>query len=172
MVKHFIAAGALVAIAGVGASAQTAALRNVISIQPLNVVFQVYTGEFERTFAKAATWGVGGTTTDFADDANYSSAEFKVRYYPAGVALNGFSFGGSAGFSRVSTTDFNGREESAGGPSFGVLLEYQWLMGDKKNVAVTLGAGAKVLNIDEEEFSSTSVTVRYPTGRISIGFAF
>jgi hypothetical protein len=97
----------------------------------------------------------------------------KFRYYPQGTALQGFSFGASLGFAKVTGEDNSTTptevSESVG--TFGVLLEYQWLLGAKKKFAVTLGAGAKKLMLDEDDFTS-EVIAAYPTARVSVGFAF
>jgi hypothetical protein len=171
MFKQIMTAGAVIALTVAGAEAQTTMPKNVISIQPLNAIFEVYSGEFERAAGKAATWGLGGTYSAIESDLEYSSTELKGRYYPAGIALQGFSVGGAVGFTRISSSNFDGTKDTAGGPSIAVLIEYQWLMGVKKNFSLVLGVGAKSLNVDEDEFTN-SVTVRYPTGRLSIGIAF
>jgi hypothetical protein len=149
---------------------------NVISLQPLIAVFEVYAAEYERKVGSAATLGVGGTywnLGDDTDDVTYKSGDLKLRYYPQGTALMGFSFGGSVGFTSVSaTTGVDGTDESASGATVGVLLEYQWLMGAKRNVSLALGLGAKALMVDEDEITSGDFVARYPTGRVSIGFAF
>jgi hypothetical protein len=151
-----------------------AAPSNVISFQPLIAVFEVYSAEYERKVASATTLGIGGTYWNFGDDElTYTSGDLKLRYYPQGTALMGFSFGGSVGFTSISATNtFDGTEESASGATLGVLLEYQWLMGAKRNVSAALGLGAKALMVDEDEITSGDFVARYPTGRVSIGFAF
>ena len=156
--------------------AVVAAPSNVISFQPINAVFEAYSAEYERQVGSAVTLGVGGTYWNLGEDADeltYASGDLKLRYYPNGTALMGFSFGGSVGFTNVSgTSSVDGSEESASGPSFGVLLEYQWLMGAKRNFAVALGVGAKAVMVKEETFTSGDFTARYPTARVSVGFAF
>jgi hypothetical protein len=102
----------------------------------------------------------------------YSSEDLKLRYYPNNAALFGFSVGGSVGFSQAKGTDGSGTDQSVSAPSFGVLLEYQWIMGEKKNFALALGAGAKTLMVSEDKLSSTDFVVHYPTARVSIGYAF
>lgn len=158
------------------ATAQSdAAPHNVISFQPLSAMLTVYSAEYERQTASAVTVGVGGTywsLGDGSDDLTYQAADLKLRYYPQGVALRGFSFGGTVGFTSVSGTSTSGADESASGASLGVLLEYQWLMGASRNFALALGAGAKALMIKEETFTSGDFTARYPTARISVGYAF
>lgn len=156
------------------AAAQQASLpSNVISIQPLSAMYTVYSGEFERRVGQNVTLGVGGTYWDASEDNSgiesvYTSGDVKLRYYP-GVALRGFSFGASAGYTQVKETT-TGAENSGGAPTFGLLLEYQWLLGARSNMAVTLGAGAKKLFVDTNEFVDVFTT--YPTARISIGWGF
>ena len=155
------------------AAQQPATPKNVISIQPLSAMYTVYSGEFERALGQHVTLGVGGTywgaeDEDAGQEATYTSGDIKLRYYPT-MALRGFSFGASAGYSSVSET-IGTAETSGGAPTFGVLLEYQWLLGARSNMAVTLGAGAKKLFIDENDF--TDVFTTYPTARISIGWGF
>lgn len=174
MRKSILLAAAMLTITAGAAAAQTAPRRNVLSVQPLNFVFSVFSGEYERAAGTAVTWGVGGNywgAGDTNDDVDYTSGEFKLRYYPNGVALQGFSLGGAVGFATVTGRNSSGGSESVGGPSFGVLLEYQWLMGVKENFSVALGVGAKALNISQGDIQQ-SVTAKYPTIRISVGLAF
>ena len=164
------------------ASAQAAAPvtmpKNVISIQPLHAIFTILAAEYERKAGAAWTFGVGVTNFSPDDenstvDPEYNSGDVKFRYYPQGTALQGFSLGGSLGYAKVTGEDANapGTEVSESVGTFGVLLEYQWLLGARKKFAVTLGAGAKKLMLDEDEFGS-DVLGAYPTARISVGFAF
>ncbi|MEP6550987.1 MAG: DUF3575 domain-containing protein [Gemmatimonadales bacterium] len=148
---------------------------SVLSIQPLNAVFTAYSAEFERAVGAAVTLGVGATyfnVGDGIDEVTYKSADAKLRYYPNGTALMGFSFGVSGGYSGVNAVDFSGNKESASAPSFGVLLEYQWLLGLQRNFAVALGLGAKAIFINGDRFTSSDFVARYPTARVSVGYAF
>jgi hypothetical protein len=159
----------------VAAPTAPAAPHNVISIQPLNAVFTAYSAEFEHQTGAAVTLGVGGTYVnagDGIDEITYKSGDLKLRYYPNGTALMGFSFGGSAGFSSVSGTDVSGAKTSVSGPSLGVLLEYQWLLGVQHNFAVALGLGAKAVFVKDNQFTSDNFVTRYPTARVSVGYAF
>jgi hypothetical protein len=171
-----VAAAALLPFAAASAQAN-AVPHNVISIQPLNAMFTVYSAEYERQTGKSVTFGVGGTywsagDEDVNEDVSYTSGDVKLRFYPSGAALTGFSFGGSVGFTSVSGNNSSGVEESASGPTFGVLLEYQWLMGVKKNFSVALGAGAKKIFASDEDISSDSFNPAYPTARVSVGYAW
>jgi hypothetical protein len=159
------------------ASGQSVATpHNVISIQPINAVFTAYSAEYERSMTAASTFGIGGTYFDVGDDVDnviFKSADVKLRYYPNGTALMGFSFGGSAGFSSIrGIDDTTGEETSLSGPSLGFLLEYQWLMGVRRNISVALGAGAKAVFVKDNNFSNDNFSARYPTARVSIGYAF
>lgn len=157
--------------------AGTPAKRQVLSVQPISAVLTVYAAEYERAFSPVFTFGLGATGW-FPDEFSYTSMDVKVRYYPQEVPLSGFSFGGSVGFTRVSEEfdefdDINGdgESETVSGPSAGVVIDYGWLLGRRRSFYVGLGAGAKVLFVDDDEFSD-DVLVRYPTARLSIGYAF
>lgn len=52
------------------------------------------------------------------------------------------------------------------------FVVYQWLLGLQRNFAVALGAGAKAIFINDKDFSSADFIARYPTARISVGYAF
>lgn len=169
-----LVAAAMMPFAAVSAQ-QIAGPSNVLSIQPLAAMLTVYAAEYERKTGTAMTLGIGGTYWDAGegDDLVYTSGDLKLRYYPQGTALQGFAFGGTVGYTSVSATSLiDGSNESANGPSFGVLLEYQWLMGASKNFALTLGAGAKAVMVDEDEFTSNDFIARYPIARVSVGWAF
>jgi hypothetical protein len=173
--RFFILAAAVMPFAA--ASGQSlAAPHNVLSIQPINAVFTAYSGEFERQMGGASTVGIGGTFFDVGDGIDkvtFKSGDVKLRYYPNGTALMGFSFGGSAGYTSITGTDAStNNETTVSGPSLGVLLEYQWLMGVQRNMSVALGAGAKAVFVKDADFSSNNYAARYPTVRVSIGYAF
>jgi len=172
MLKSFLATAALVALPLMSAAAQNTAPKNVLSIQPFSAMLTVYAGEYERRVGNSMTLGVGGTywnAGDEGDDVTYTSGDVKLRFYPQGIPLRGFSLGVSGGYTSVKETIVS-TESSEGGATFGTFLEYQWLMGAKSNFALTFGAGAKMLFVDEEQFND--ITLRYPTARISIGYGF
>jgi hypothetical protein len=45
-------------------------------------------------------------------------------------------------------------------------------MGAKRNFALALGVGAKAVQVNEDEITNNDFTARYPTARISVGYAF
>jgi hypothetical protein len=176
MRNRFLILAAFVPLAA--ASGQEVAARtpgSVISIQPINAVLTAYSAEYEHRTGGAVTLGVGGTYFDVgdgSDNVKYKSGDLKLRYYPNGVALMGFSFGASGGYSSVTGDNDVGDRVTVGGPSVGVLLEYQWLLGTSRNFAVALGAGAKAVFVKDNEITSDSFVTRYPTVRISVGYGF
>jgi hypothetical protein len=172
-----LALGALLAAAPLAAQAPAAAAparQQVISFQPINAVFTVYAAEYERAVASTLTLGVGATGF-FPDDVSYTAGDLKLRYYPQARPLQGFSFGGTVGITRVSEDVFDEvtgeGERSATGPSAGVMLDYGWLLGASQRFYVGLGIGAKVVFVDDDDFSDDFIA-RYPTARISVGHAF
>ena len=158
-----------------GAQTSAAGKSAVFSIQPITTMLTIYTGEVELAMSPSVTLGAGATYwgPDFDDeDFSYLSGDLKVRYYPDARAFQGFSFGGSVGLTRVAASSSNTQDNgSATKPSVGVMLDYNWLLGANKSFYVGLGAGAKALFINEDEFNS-NITLRYPTARLSVGWAF
>ena len=178
-------APSLVAAQGAPASAGVslpAPRSGVLSIQPISAMFTLYAGEYEHRLSPKLTLGVGGTYVSHGADADaggidtrYSSGDVKLRYYPGAAAFQGFSLGVQGGYTRITgaiTNDATGesREGSASGPTFGVALDYNWLLGASRSFYVGLGVGAKALFVDAEKFNDAAA--RYPTARISIGRAF
>jgi hypothetical protein len=168
-----LAAVAALALPLASASAQErSGPSQVISIQPLNAMLTVYSGEYERRTGRSVTVGIGGTHWSPGGVENgltFTAGDLKLRYYPQGAALHGFSMGLVGGYFAASGT-LNGVKGETEGASFGTVLEYQWLMGASSNVSVALGGGAKVLMPKNEKVDNLSV--HYPTARISIGYGF
>jgi hypothetical protein len=157
------------------ASAQASAKSTVLSIQPIDAMLTVYAGEAEIAMSRSVTLGVGGTYwgPDITDgDFRYVSGDLKLRYYPDSRPFQGFSFGGSVGVTHIKATDSTSQSSgSASGPSIGVMLDYNWLVGAQKAFYVGLGAGAKRVFISDKDVSDNA-TLIYPTLRISVGWAF
>jgi len=171
--KKTSVAALLCLIPGIMSAQERAGKAAVISIQPINAMLTVYAGEAELAMSRSTTIGIGGTywSPDVIDgDFNYLSGDLKVRYYPEGRALQGFSFGGSVGVTHLSATD-NSSAGSASGPSIGVMLDYNWLLGAEKAFYVGLGLGAKTLFISDKSVADEA-TLHYPTMRLSVGWAF
>jgi hypothetical protein len=162
-------------------SAQTpAAKRTVLSFQPLSAMYTVYSGELERAVSPSTTLGIGASYWGHEQDGeslDYLSGDLKLRYYPQGKALEGFSFGLQAGYTSVKETIASGlvttsnEELTHSAPTAGVALDYGWLLGADKKFYMGLGVGAKRIFADNENDASNLLNT-YPTARISIGMAF
>jgi hypothetical protein len=175
MRNRFAVVAAVAALPFASAAAQNPPHRNIISIQPLSAILTVYSAEYEHAAKKTVSWGIGATywsTGSGSDQVTYTSGDFKLRYYPNGIALDGVSVGGSVGASSIKGTSTTGGAETVSAPSLGMLIEYQWLLGEEKHLALALGAGAKMLIVNSAKISSSSFIARYPTLRISLGYAY
>lgn len=159
--------------------------QNVISINPLGVVFQVISAEYERAVSPQVSVALAGTywgssqDDDEGDelDVDYTSADLKLRYYPTEV-LRGFSLGALGGVSRVGgeyrdcsveDPDCNVDGGSVTALSAGVELDWAWRMGVKEKFYMAVGLGAKRLFADDDEVDAT---LAYPFLRFNVGWAF
>ena len=153
------------------------ARRNVLSVNPLGIPAGFYSADYERALGANASGSVGvsyfSLHDEFDDEVSYLSSDLKLRYYPR-AALEGFSVGASAGLIRLGSdeTTFDGQstEESESGVTVGTSLDYGWLLGDARRVAVGLGAGLKRVLLFGGE--APDVTTFYPTIRVAVGYAF
>ena len=173
-------AAALLAAAPAAARAQAPTVApahsQVISINPLSLVFGGISGEYERQASATTTFGVGATLWA-PDEFTYLSAEAKYRFYPQAKSLRGFSIGGTAGFTHVSADyddfgcDFyDCGDDTATAATIGIELGYQWLLGPAENFAVATGIGAKRLIFLGDDLRGVSGGL--PTVRRSVGYAF
>jgi hypothetical protein len=151
---------------------------NVISINPFGFLFEWYSVEYEHAFSSTATWSVGAGHIDMGDvndQTKYTSADLRLRYYPAAEAPSKFSAGIAFGYSRVSdedrATDGVVIKDEFDALSVGIDLGYSWLLGRTRQFFIGTGIGAKRLfplgerNDDNETFGHLTV-------RLSIGYAF
>lgn len=153
---------------------ETPTVTQIVSISPISLVFGIVGAEYERRI---------GPTSALAGSANYLrqsglyylSGEAKYRYYPQEKALEGFAIGLTTGLTRIGTygdilDGVDGENDSGTAASLGFALDYQWLLGRKKNFAITLGTGARRLIFLGTEVNGASLTL--PTARVSIGRGF
>lgn len=145
---------------------ETLQYQQVISANPLGLLFEFFNAEYERVLTPYSTAGVGGSFfsadgEDEFDDGNdtYVNADAFWRYYPQGYALDGFAFGVKAGLTRVNGSTF---------PGAGFDANYSWLLGKKRNFYVGVGIGAKRLFGADDELLEYVPTIRL----VNIGFAF
>jgi len=138
---------------------------NLISANPIGLLFEWYNGEYEYAFKHTASIAVAGTSYDL-DDARYTSLDGIVRYYPAARALRGFSVGLSAGFVSVDDSCDNFCDEDRyTAATIGVRGDYVWILGRDQHFSVQAGIGAKRILHD-------SGVDGLPIGRLSLGYAW
>jgi len=156
-------AGALLAASATAASAQAVEASrsgikrtNLISANPIGILFEWYNGEYEHAL-----------TSTVSDETEYQSIDGIVRYYPSGRALRGFSIGASVGYINVDE-DFDclGCEDDGSSATIGVRADYVWILGRDQRFAAAAGIGAKRL------LSNDLGTEGVPIGRLSIGYAW
>lgn len=175
MFRTLATALALVTVASVGSAQRVDGDRsgmpriNLISANPIGLLFEWYNGEYERALSSTTSLAVAASRFDF-DDANFTSLDAIGRYYPAGRALRGFSFGVSLGVVSVNDDyDDNciGCENDDGtSATVGVRGDYVWILGRDQRFAVATGIGAKRL------LNNDLGTEGLPIGRLSIGYAW
>jgi hypothetical protein len=145
---------------------------NLVSANPIGLLFEWYNGEFEHAMSSTASLALAASSfSDLEDfnDSRYSVVDAIGRYYPGGRALRGFSIGVSAGF-----VDFNEDtgdclgcvDETGTAGAIGVRGDYVWILGRDQRFAVAAGIGAKRL------LGNDVGPEGLPIGRLSIGYAW
>jgi len=137
--------------------------QQILSANPFGLVLGWFNAEFERKLTPASTWGVG-TSLLSVDEVNYASLNALYRYYPQGAGLRGFFLGGKAGLYHLS-------DEGESGSAFGLGFEigYTWLLGARRNVGLSLGAGlTRIVAGDIQDGPAVLPTVRL----LNVGIAF
>lgn len=109
--------------------------QHVISGNPLILLAGWFNAEYETKLAEAATIGAAGGWLDL-DDADYTSLNAFLRFYPQGAAFTGFYLGGRAGIHNVE-------EDNDSDTVFGIGIDigYTWLLGPGRSFYVGLGIG-------------------------------
>jgi hypothetical protein len=134
-----------------------------LSANPFGLMLRWWNVEFERKLTPSSTWGVS-TSFLTVEESDFASLNALYRYYPQGAALSGFFLGGRVGFYHVS-------DEGESGEALGLGFEigYTWLLGSRRNVALSLGAGlSRIVAGDVMEGPSVLPTVRL----LNVGVAF
>ena len=140
---------------------------NLVSANPIGLLFQWYNAEFERAVAPTVSLAGAASSYDF-DDARYTSVDGILRYYPAAKAVRGFSIGASVGYIDIDEDDCGGfcSDDSGSSATVGVRADYVWIIGRDQHFAAAAGIGAKRL------FNNDLGTEGVPIGRLSIGWAW
>jgi len=139
--------------------------QQIISTSPLLLMFQWFNLEYDRRVTPSLTLGVSVSRLSLGHgDVPYATGTGIIRYYPSGSAMRGFYLGGRAGAYRFS----DGPDSDT---FFGAGFEigYDWLLGRRQNVGLSLGVGATRMfgtGVDD-------VPVVLPTLRLlNVGIAF
>jgi len=135
----------------------------VLSANPFGLMVRWWNVEYERKFTPSSTWGVS-TSFLTLEGFDFASVNALYRYYPQGAALSGFFLGGRAGLYYLP-------DETNAGTAFGLGFElgYTWLLGARRNVGLSLGAGlTRIVAGDVMEGPSVLPTVRL----LNVGIAF
>ena len=154
--------------------------RSFIGANPLGIPFDIVSAEFETTVAPAATVGVVASYNDI-DRRRFTTFDGRFKYYPAEIAMRGFSVGMSAGWTKfvgdgTPVCDINGctsptREELNAG-TLGVLVDYNWAQGPSQRFVVGTGVGAKRILASVDERGRLGLDRAYVTARFVIGLLF
>ena len=145
---------------------------NLISANPIGLLFEWYNGEYERAMSSTTSLALAASSfSDLEDfeDSRYSVVDAIGRYYPGGRALRGFSIGLSVGF--VDFDEDQGDclgciDETGTAGTIGVRGDYVWIIGRDQHFAVAAGIGAKRL------LGNDVGPEGLPIGRLSIGYAW
>lgn len=172
-------AAVVVAAAGVESRAQAPRVgripipyRTYIGLDPSIVPFNVGSAEFETAIAQGMTMGASLSYADIRHD-RWTSADFKLRYYPSEVVLSGLSLGLTGGYLRYSTTTGNVPDrQQLDAPTAGFEVDYNWLLGGTRRFLVGTGVGAKRLLVGAGERDRVDQGAAYVTGRFILGLAF
>ncbi len=140
--------------------------RNLVSANPIGLLFEWYNGEYERAINTTVSLAVAGSTFDFWEEGErYTAIDGIVRYYPQARALRGFSVGASLGFVDFDACD-DCFDEDGTSATIGIRGDYVWIIGRDQSFSVATGLGAKRI------VSDNLGTDFLPIGRLSIGFAW
>jgi hypothetical protein len=149
----------------------------IVWTNPILFVFTWYMAEVELALHHNHTVGISGsfleTTDGDSGDPDYEKTQYSAgflfyRYYPT-ASFKGFFIGGQLGTGQISYED-NVDDESGNFFLAGVLIGYNWLLGDAQRLGVSIGIGANRYFGDELEndTATTLPVVRF----INVGIAF
>jgi len=140
---------------------------NLISANPIGLLFEWYNGEFEHALSPTVSLAAAGTSFDL-DDARYTAVDGIIRYYPSARAVRGFSVGLSVGYVGVNIdcdSDVYSCDDDYSAGTIGVRGDYVWILGKDQRFSVATGIGAKrILGHSDPQ--------GLPIGRLSLGYAW
>lgn len=151
--------------------------RYTLAANPLLPLLSVVSAEAEVALpnARGITLGVGGLADLGSGRDRFNTVQAKLKYYPNEVALRGFSVGVTLGVVSARTEAeegffFEEPERSESGATYGVVLDYNWLIGRQRRFLV--GAGFGVRRVLPRVSSNGPLEQVLPDGRLTIGWAF
>jgi hypothetical protein len=145
--------------------------RGALTFSPFAAILGFVTGDVEFVTSESMTLGVGGGSAFDSDFDFYRSLEGKVRFYPNGQALRGFSVALSGGVASRETccSSPTGGVTRRAAPTFASDVSYQWLEGRDKRFVIVGGVGLKrFFDRRDESFGLDFL----PTARVNIGVRF
>ena len=160
--------------------------RAIVGFNPLGIPFDIIAFEAEGVILPGVTIAGGVSYVSVSDDEGegtghprFASGDVKVRYYPAEVALRGFSVGLGLGVTQYSEIRNSGTDitpvlgrESLTAPTISVLADYNFLIGARERFVVGTGIGAKRILAAEEDRERVDAPRAYPFVRFVLGIAF
>jgi hypothetical protein len=175
-VRFAAVALAIAVTAGSAAEAQAPGLipipyRTYIAINPIGIPADLGSAEIESAIASGVT--IGGLASYMAaSDDRWTTGDVKLRYYPGEVVLRGFSTGLSLGATRKSVVGQGGTRTALDFPTFGALVDYNWMLGARKRFLVGTGFGVKRVLAKVEDRERVGLDRAYVTARFVVGVAF
>lgn len=144
--------------------------RTYVGINPVGLPFNIATIEVESAIADGITLGGVGSYIDVGHP-NFTTGEFKVRYYPGEVVLRGPSVGATLGVSHISTGSGDDRRTLTA-PTLGIIGDYNWLYGREQHFLIGTGVGAKRVLASKSDRDRVDIDQAIVTLRLIFGFVF
>ena len=188
--RHTPTVVALLTLCSTAAAAQTNATkppvphRQVLSTDPLGMMFNWFSADYERKVGAATTLGVSAS---HVGELDYTNAALVARWYPQRAALDGFYLGARAAAVGIETYDYDNQyvpqpvdpnrrtyptytKRVHVMPGVGIDIGYNWLLGPKQNLSVGLGFGVTRLLGTRDRFDDVMAVPNMKL--VNIGFAF
>jgi hypothetical protein len=139
-----------------------------------------FQGEYEKRIQDNLSFALAGSYLEFDND-HYTNVDAKLRLYPEERGIQGLGLAAGLGVGSIDRNDsycesytiegegINCRKTESS-PSFSVEGQYQWLLGNKRSTAVTIGGGVKRYFVSDR--NDGGINRIMPTLRLTVGYAF
>lgn len=182
MKKQFLAAAAAALLCAAPARAQTDTTATpqkfLLTVNPIGILLDYYSLELEHALSDVVSVSAAGEHSGVSD-TEITAVDFRLRYYPQAKMFSGLALGASLGYGT-----FNGEEEYSyeggqefitdndlTGPTVGLEVNYNYLVGRDRRLFVGLGFGLRRLLSGGNDSDDTPDIV--PGGRyFAIGYTF